>query len=316
MDASMRMRQLPPIWQVLLLEFPLLFAALLAVISTGFQLVRALIGTLFVWTSWDDRVKLWRALPQIWQPYLQHFKVYVLYLRGQKAKTMREQGERRVAVYEGRWQPSGRSSWSFPEFDFSLDLEEIFVGTWLALELGVPATLIGFALVYGAPAALVVTVYNAKAPIIPEKPLVAPSFIPSEMQRQEVDFGPWVATADVTNLRHKAGVNNFALLSDTGEARYSAKWTIDPKDPAWQPSVNPMVTISEIKGSMVTFKDSRQPPNTFNLNVGQPFQFENVAAIVFVFQADGLKQAKREDVKPYMLSQIKSLSAPNAQLTR
>lgn len=316
MDASTRMRQLPPIWQVLLLEFPLLLSALFALLGTGFQLVRAALGTLAVWMSWEDRVQLWRALPEIWRPYLQHFKIYWLYLRGQKAKTLREQGEQRVDAFEGRWQPRGQSAWSFPEFDVTLDLEEIFVGTWLALELGVPATLIGFALVYGAPAALVVTVYNTNAPVIPEKPLVSPAVVPSETQRQEVDFGPWLSTGDVTNLRKKAGVNNFALLSDTGEARYSEKWTIDPSDAAWQPSANPMVTVSEVKGSTVTFKDSRQPPNTFVLNVGQPFQFENVAAIVFVFQSDGLKQAKREDVKPQPLSRIKSSSAPNAQLTR
>lgn len=151
------------------------------------------------------------------------------------------------------------------------------------------------------------------------KPVPAPmpqklDYGPSEIQKQQIDFGPFISQADAGALRKKAGVNNFALLKDTGEVRYSLEWTISAKDLAWKPSASPYITSFEVKGTAVKFVDDRG--NSFCLNLDQPFQFENKATIVFIFDFEGkLKQALRDEVRKVSLERFKTFTMPNSELS-
>lgn len=295
-------KKLPSFWQVLGIELVTLVIDVLAMIITIFFVIGGLVRLLTFFIDMKSVLKPWLMIGELWQPIKWHY-LFLGWIISSAIKKRRD----KQPVYRGRSQTLESRCYSPDEV-----FEAIFVGVQLAYLGVLLVCIVGAFLIPGA--AIVAIKYNREAQLVVPKIAEKPKYRPSEIQVQEMDFEPFIAQSEVESLRSKPGVNNFCLVEDTGEVRYSRKWTIDPNLSKWKmiPS-NFKITAYEIRGSAVIFTDDRS--NKLCLNIEQPFAFENNATLVFVFKTDGLYVAKRDDLEKVSISMVKSNARPNLGLS-
>lgn len=309
-------------WLLLAIEPLMTVYAVLAAALTVAILPLALLLAIPALGGWQHGLDVWQSIESIWRIWFSHFRVYqwiwtvwqgespndvsVLYMRDLELRKAAAQkiSDRPIHHYDRReyW-----PVWTWDELVSAL-LVAAQLGnvTWVLYVLGSTS-------IWILSAHVVVMQRQQVAAPTQVAPTAKPEFRPSETQRQEVTFGPWLSSAEMDQLSKKAGVNNLCLIADTGSVRYSQEWTIDPKDSNWAKSQHPNINTWKVEGTRVTFSDNRK--DEFCLNLGQPFQFENFGGIIFQFQTDGLRQAMTEKVKKVSLTSVHSAVSANQDLT-
>lgn len=315
---------------------------LVALVLLGITLIVAVLGVfafLIYWGrySWKKYL-IWDEIRKMWQPYRAHFWVFAaVWRQSKKGRSMQEilqdaiipsfddwceerdrneearrqqkerhERPRRRQVYRPRRQVCNN-------YRVYTDPGDVFLNSFVMFEFGYILWILLYLLILALPVS-VVTVQFRNAKPVQEPPTPAQVYVPSEIQQQEKDFGPWLTSLEADKLRQRSGVNNLMLINDTGTVRLSALYTVSSDDPAWQPSRSTRVESFKIDDTAVSFTDDRR--NSYHLNLDQPFSFENLRPLIFIFTRDGLKQAKREQVKLIEADKYRSNAKPNPALSR
>lgn len=313
------MKPVPSLWKLLLFEVPMTLCAVLAAVFTAILVVLGLVSVLCVPLTKNKAFQAWKAIPDLWQPWWRHWRVWrwswqvatqpdtpnnmeVLCQRDQEAKEKRAACERRSPI-----------QLELPP----IDVADVLAAMLLALDVAYLATMFGIVVLSACgfwAAKIVVTHINTEAPQhVPT--ITAPiTHETTEVERENFDLAPFLTQEEALALRTKAGVNNFLLISERGGVKVSAKWTVNPKDSAWEPSTSVHFVGFVIAGTAATFKDDRG--NKLTVNLGQPLYFENYATMVYMVGLDGtLRQARRNAVTKVPISAVRSAAAVNAQLS-
>lgn len=295
-------KNVPSLGKVVVIEFVTLIIILLSLVVTVFLVLGGLVFAILFFISKKNIAKPWQMIGELWTPIGWHYVFLGWIIKNALARKTKK------PVFKLTKHEEIKTTSSYDPTELIeaiiLNLDVAYMGTVLVY-LIVGLLLPGAAIHYVA--------INQKTPAVKPTPKASIAYQPTEIQLQEQDFKPFIEQQKADELRTKSGVNNFALIEDTGEIRYSQNWTVSPSDPEWHLSNTPRITSQKIEGTAVTFVDDRN--NTIVLNTDQPFAFENAAKIVYIFKDGQLFQAIRDKVNKKSVQEFRSNAKPNPKLT-
>lgn len=277
-------------WRII----PLLVVFVIDAIATCVLYILGFPSLLYVFTRSKNRVgEPWRAIRVLWLPWCNYLFIVRAYWNTRHGTKPLEEIYREAN--EKVWEKQRRQPpvnvvdhWRMPEINVSLNPLDILSGLVLLFDFVYYAYLLAMLVIAILPVRVAYVHFHSKARIVVTQTLVKPEYRPSETQVQEKSLGPWLTPAESARL-DKSKARNLALLSDVGEIRYSQRYTASSDDPNWTLSLHPKIRTSSVKNGMVTFVDDRD--NTFIIAINEPFQFENMKMVSFMFSQEGLKQA-------------------------
>lgn len=122
-------------------------------------------------------------------------------------------------------------------------------------------------------------------------------FIEADIDKQEIEICPCVYSHKLPDSLQNIHFKNIALVSGTGEIRYSQKAMVQFTDSIFNKRTNPLILDNaKTESSTITFND--EFGNVYIINPYQAFQFEDERFMTFIFDSEGeLWSAKTDNVQ-------------------